>query len=331
MGQNIVLRKYSAVFFLLISFLAPSSYALSLNFVSPEEDLWAAAQADQFCKELKTVPLSQLGAKIYYWYKPSLEAQDGERLAETMSLALLDQDMIAQLVLRKGLTRSTFILMESRSARARINACRIPGLDPTALFYFRIVHNEMQARLYGILGVGAISFGLGKVFHKGWLMLEKGADRFDLFRWVQLLAPSLGKQLFQVFFGYTLFWTGVDQCREMLKVLTKEELKLVQENTKQLFSAMDEEFILSYKWLIKVQTEKLRYLQANGMNLPLQKQIQTDLQRYEEKIKKLMTPQDQEVLNQEIPTITRTGVSLKLQYFCEDLTAFTYKVRMSEK
>ncbi len=326
MGQNLVLRKYSAVFFLLISFLAPSSYALFLNLVSPEEDLWAATQADQFCKELKTVPLSQLGAKIYYWYKPSLEAQDGERLAETMSLALLDQDMIAQLVLRKGLTRSTFILMESRSARARINACRIPGLDPTALFYFRIVHNEMQARLYGILGVGAISFGLGKVFHKGWLMLEKGADRFDFLRWVQLLAPSIGKQLFMVFSGYMLYGIGVDQCKAMLTVPPKEELNLLQESAREHFSELNEEFILAYKWLINVQTEKLRYLQANGLNLPLQKKIQTNLQSYQEKLKKLMTPQ-----KEEIPKTTRTGVSLKLQYFCEDLTAFANKVRMSEK
>ncbi len=325
MGQNLVLRKYSAVFFLLISFLAPSSYALSLNFVSPEEDLWAATQADQFCKELKSQPISQMEAGIDMLQKPGISPADGQRFMETVTLNPLDQASIGQLMMQKGLTHSTFVLVNSPMASLRINACRIPGLDPAALFYFRIYRNEVQARVLGVVGLGFAGYGLGRLFHKGWLMLEKGANRFDLLRFVVILSPWLGRQLIKVFFGYMAYEIGVNTC-ESFRDLTESEKKQFQELSQAAFSETDQLLVQSYQFLIDSKMNRLKLLQSKGLNPTLQQKIQDDIQKYNEKLKSLSGMQ-----KHEIQETTRTGVSLYLQYFCEDLTAFANKVRMSEK
>lgn len=320
-----VLRKWSLLIFMLMNISAFSSLAMSFKFVSPAEDAWAAAQADQFCKELKSQPISQMEAEIDMLQKPGISPADGQRFMETVTLNPFDQASIGQLMMQKGLTHSTFVLVNSPMASLRINACRIPGLDPAALFYFRIYRNEVQARVLGTVGLGLVGYGLGKLFHKGWLMLEKGADRFDLLRFVVILSPWLGRQLIKVFFGYMAYEIGVNTC-EGFRDLTESEKKQFQEFSQAAFSETDQFLVQSYQFLIESKQKQLAFLQSSGLNLPLQKKIQADIQKYNKKLKILVGLQ-----NQEIPKTTRTGVSLYLQYFCEDLTAFANKVRMSEK
>jgi hypothetical protein len=322
---QVFVKKWVFVFFMLMSFSASSSYALSLNFISPAEEAWAAIQADQFCKDLKSQPVSQMEAGIDMLQKPGLSIADGQRLLETVSLNPLDQNSMNQLFLQKGLTHSTYVLVNSNLARLRINACQIPGLDPTALFYFRIYRNEVQARVLGFVGLGAVFYGMSRIFHKGWLMLEKGADRFDLLRWVVVLSPWLGRQLFKVFFGYVAYEIGVNTC-EGFRSLTESEKVQLKEMSKEAFSDTDDLIQKSYQFLLEGKRKRLQFLIQTGQNPPLQQKLQRDIQKYEEKIRDLT-----KIHKMDLPEQTRTGVSLYLQYFCDDLTAFANKVRMSEK